>query len=696
MLRTKKISALVAGSIMGVGYLIPALAAIADQKPYYNYDYYKPADPSIVLNSYQGIPVKTHTVSRTPLTIQAEDFDKGEEGVAFRFKNKEGELPKVSDGNGGKVISHVSNGDFLCYTIDVKDGGNYRITVNASSDSPRALFFEIDGNPSASPIKIEGTGWGDYLTAFADGFQLTPGRHILKWVPEGSMNFDSFKIERVGDYDAKAAQGINIEYPRTARYTHNPLFVNWDSPMWESPFTGPLYTADPSAHVYNGRLYVYASHDMEPPVGCDRMDRYHLFSTDDMENWTDHGEIMNAATSNELTGTTGEGFMWAPDCVYNPRDKKYYFVYPHKIDGSPEELGVPDPVGNNHQNAGWGHFLATSDSPEGPFTPIGYIRGIPDTIDPCIFVDTDGQPYIYTSGQRAKGSWVGKLNPDNWLELIPFTKEEIAKGRLERMEGVDRMMVMGEFEDFHEAPFVIKIGDIYYLQHSDNNPENNYMRYSISDSPIGPWKMMGAFMTPHGHDTTHGSFVNFNGKWYQFYHTADFSGQIGGNRRSVCFDEIKFNKDGSIAMMNTWGKPVDGKPIDIDGKKKTAVISANRFNDGGNAKGFYVRDDNNAPTRDSRSIALGAQEWLRYSIKADGGKYRVKVRARQLKKNSGLTLMSNGEYLIDRRGIKFDNGVTDAQELIIEEVTLPAGEQYFEIRCAMGALEVEDFKIEKI
>ena len=58
--------------------------------------------------------------------------------------------------------------------------------------------------------------------------------------------------------------------------------------------------------------------------------------------------------------------------------------------------------------------------------------------------------------------------------------------------------------------------------------------------------------------------------------------------------------------------------------------------------------------------------------------------------------MSNGEYLIDRRGIKFDNGVTDAQELIIEEVTLPAGEQYFEIRCAMGALEVEDFKIEKI
>ena len=86
---------------------------------------------------------------------------------------------------------------------------------------------------------------------------------------------------------------FHYDYPTTQRFDHTPLFVSYPSQMSGSPFTGNLYTADPTARVWHsdgrGVLYVHASLDMEPARGCDRMDRYHVFSTEDMVNWTDHG-----------------------------------------------------------------------------------------------------------------------------------------------------------------------------------------------------------------------------------------------------------------------------------------------------------------------------------------------------------------------------------------------------------------------
>ena len=91
-----------------------------------------------------------------------------------------------------------------------------------------------------------------------------------------------------------------------------------------NPFITHMYTADPSAHVWeDGRLYIYASHDIDPPRGCDLMDRYHVFSTDDMVHWTDHGEILNS--SQVAWGRKEGGFMWAPDCAY--KNGTYYFYF---------------------------------------------------------------------------------------------------------------------------------------------------------------------------------------------------------------------------------------------------------------------------------------------------------------------------------------------------------------------------------
>lgn len=329
-------------------------------------------------------------------------------------------------------------------------------------------------------------------------------------------------------------QPQKVAYPIT-KAMRNPLFVDFPSPKFGSTDTGPLYTADASAHVWNidGRevLYVYASHDMEPAVGCDRMDRYHVFSTEDMLHWTDHGEILNAETVRKEAGWGIDGFMWAPDCAYNPKEKLYYFYFPHPV------------LDSNGQHE-WRVGVAVSNYPAKDFKVKGYVKGMPSRIDPCVFVDDDGQPYIYNGG-GAK-CFGGKLKKDNWMEL---------DGDVQPMNGL---------YDFHEATWIHKYNGRYYLSYSDNNSPDtggNNMRYAVSDSPLGPWQSLGIYMLPTGIETNHGSIVKFKGQWYTFYHTGDYSGQ--GNLRSVCVDKLTINSDGTLQLVKpTWGRsPADRKAI---------------------------------------------------------------------------------------------------------------------------------------
>ena len=277
-----------------------------------------------------------------------------------------------------------------------------------------------------------------------------------------------------------------------------------------NPFVRNIFTADPSAHVWeDGRLYVYPSHDIDPPRGCDLMDKYHVYSTDDMINWTDHGEILGA--DQVPWGRPEGGFMWAPDCAY--RNGTYYFYFPH-------------PSGTDWNNT-WKVGVATSKNPASDFVVQGYVEGLgEDTfamIDPCVFIDDDGQAYFYYGGgSRCAGARM----KDNMIELAE---------PLKLMEGL---------EDFHEAAWVFKRNGIYYLTYSDNARRGNQMRYAMSDNPLGPWEHKGVYLDRVSSDTNHGSVVEYNGQWYQFYHNADLSGR--GNLRSICFDKLYFNPDGTI------------------------------------------------------------------------------------------------------------------------------------------------------
>lgn len=457
----------------------------------------------------------------------------------------------------------------------------------------------------------------------------------------------------------------HFEYPRQDAYSHNLLFTDLTSPMYGCGMTGPLYTADPSAHVWNigGKdvLYVYASHDMEPAVGCDRMDRYHVFSTEDLVHWTDHGEVMNAATSNKYTGTDGKGFMWAPDCAYNPHDKLYYLVYPHRT-----------------ANGEWRHFLATSQNPAGPFRCLGYIRGVPtNSIDPCLFVDDNGDAYLYTGG--GGHAWGEKLRRGNWLEL---------DGTMRTLTGPDGSQASG-FDDFHEAPWMFKYNGKYYLCHSDNNSYNNRLRYSVADAPLGVFRPMGVYQYPHGHDTAHGSVVKFKGKWYSFYHTADFS--ANGTLRSVCFDELTFAPDGRINIVNTWGQ-LAGGTVEIS-QHADVTIKAGSYNGGGNGRGYYRRSDV-APDRNS-PVTLDNEEWLRYTVSVkEKGRYALSVRLRQKTQGSRLTLAVNGDWKASDGGVEMkENTVDEWQELTFFPVTLAEGEQYIELRVRKGMIEVGELTV---
>jgi beta-xylosidase len=352
-----------------------------------------------------------------------------------------------------------------------------------------------------------------------------------------------------------------------------------------NPFITSIYTADPSAHVWSdGRLYVYPSRDMDPPRGCDLMDHYHVFSTDNMVDWRDEGEILNS--SQVSWGRKEGGFMWAPDAAY--RNGTYYFYFPH-------------PSGTSWNDT-WKIGVATSTKPTSDFKDAGYIKGAGGfaMIDPAVFMDTDGRAYLYYGGG---GHCAGvKLKPD-----------------MTEVDGEPRPMT--GLTDFHEATWVFKRNGVYYLSYADNHPDNNLMQYATSSSPLGPWTSRGVYLESTGCDTTHGSVVEYKGQWYQFYHNKSISGQ--GNLRSICVDKLDFNDDGSIrtVVQTKTGPPAAG-PVDAPSPNaarydaKTATVSG-----GATAEGLDAATGGNSIH--NLHLAGSSVQWSRVSGGDSGGRARI-------------------------------------------------------------------------
>ncbi len=284
----------------------------------------------------------------------------------------------------------------------------------------------------------------------------------------------------------------------------------------QNPIVRNQYSADPSARVFGDKVYLFPSHDILATEGKGRvgwfcMEDYHVFSSSDLIDWTDHGVIVQ---QNKVPWVRPNSYsMWAPDCI--ERNGKYYFYFPT----SPKDTAT--------YGRGFAIGVAIADKPEGPYvpqaTPIKGVHGI----DPNVFIDKDGQAYLYYS---AGNIYAAKLK-ENMIELASdpvILKDLPTKG-------------------LKEGPYMFERNGIYYLTfpHVENKIER--LEYSMSDNPLGPFKMTGVIMdeSPTGCWTNHHSVIQFKNQWYLFYHDRDYSPNFD-KARSVRADSLFFNDDGTI------------------------------------------------------------------------------------------------------------------------------------------------------
>ena len=309
------------------------------------------------------------------------------------------------------------------------------------------------------------------------------------------------------------------------------------------PLVKHMFTADPSAHVFDGKIYIYPSHDIEYDVPDDddgeqyMMEDYHVLSMDNLDSeCVDNGV---ALSYKDVPWVDKQ--MWAPDAVCV--NGKYYLVFPAKDKEGKFRIGV-----------------AESDSPVGPFKPQeNFIEGS-YSIDPAVLLDDDGRIYCYNGGLWGGQleMWItGKFDPDtprpegNVPSLGPIFAEFsqdmthfITEPKMISIldENGEPIKASDEERRYFEGPWVHKFNGKYVLSYSTGT--THYICYAEGDSPDGPFTYKGRIMEPVKGWTTHHSILQIDGEWYIFYHDIELSGVT--HERCVKYTKLNISEDGTI------------------------------------------------------------------------------------------------------------------------------------------------------
>ncbi len=287
----------------------------------------------------------------------------------------------------------------------------------------------------------------------------------------------------------------------------------------QNPIIQTAYTADPAPMVYNGKLYLYTSHDEDASTWF-TMNDWKLYSTEDMVNWTEHPMPLSYKTFDWARGDA-----WAMQCV--EREGKFYAYVPVTMKKGGGAIGV-----------------AVADSPYGPFhDPLGkpLVSSGKGDIDPTVLIDDDGQAYLYWGNPFC---YYVKLNEDmisyeGDIVKVPMTEEAFGK----REGNVAERPTL-----YEEGPWLYRHNDWYYLLWA-GGPISEHLGYSMGKSPLGPWKYAGTLMPTEGRSfTNHPGIVDYKGHTYLFYHNGALPGGSGFTR-SVCVEQVTFNADGTIQPM---------------------------------------------------------------------------------------------------------------------------------------------------
>lgn len=289
----------------------------------------------------------------------------------------------------------------------------------------------------------------------------------------------------------------------------------------QNPIIQTTFTADPAPMVYHDTVFLYTSHDVTTSYDFNMQD-WRLFSTIDMVNWTDRGAPLSLKT---FSWANKEA--WAGQCIF--RNGKFYWYVPmNRTDGKGMAIGV-----------------AVGPTAEGPFIdaighPLAYTgRG---DIDPTVFIDTDGQAYLYWGNPHL---FYVKLNQDmisysGDIQMVPFTEQGFGK----------RTGDPNRFIQYEEGPWFYKRNNLYYMVYAAGGvPE--HIAFSTSMGPTGPWVYRDTIMRSikkHGAFTNHPGMIDYHGKSYFFYHNEALPGG-GGFTRSVCVDQFTYQSDGTISMI---------------------------------------------------------------------------------------------------------------------------------------------------
>jgi len=324
------------------------------------------------------------------------------------------------------------------------------------------------------------------------------------------------------------------------------------------PIVSNIYTADPSAHVFNGKIYIYPSHDIDAGEAFDdlgshfAMEDYHVISMDSVNSkGIDNGVALHV---NDVKWA--EQQLWAPDA--HEKNGTFYLFFPAKAHDGIFRIGV-----------------ATSNSPTGPFTAQPEAIKGSFSIDPAVFKDDDGSYYMYFGGlwggqlQRWR---TGTFNPDqpdsptaflpedNESALLPFVAKmtddllEFAEEpkELEILDKEGNLLLASDNDRrFFEAAWLHKYNGKYYFSYSTG--DTHFICYAIGDNPYGPFTYQGKILEPVVGWTSHHSVCEVDGKWYLFYHDSSLSKGVT-HLRSVKIAEITYNEDGSIIPIEPYIK----------------------------------------------------------------------------------------------------------------------------------------------
>ena len=319
--------------------------------------------------------------------------------------------------------------------------------------------------------------------------------------------------------------------------------------MSGSLLTDHIYAADPSAHVFGDRLYLFVSYDEPNTNSYDSMVCYHVVSTDDLVNWIDHGRVLHLDQVDWALS-----HMWAIDA--NFYNGKYYLTF----------CAIEKSAGTFKTG------LEVSDRPEGPFTNIGFIDEVEWGQDPAFFIDDDETPYLIWGG---RGSiLIAELNDD----LLSVNVETITN--------------ISEQINGYEGPFLHKFQGIYYLTYPalDGEKWPQRMSYATAENIFGPYTARGIYIDQYpGHSgTIHGSVVQFKEQWLAFYH----SGWVSGTEtsRSLMMDRIEYDATGAISRI-TPKESVSGRAV-VDGKNwKIQLRASSAVGNGGKFFNTRIEDD---------------------------------------------------------------------------------------------------------